>query len=130
MDKAALVEELIKDGEKLIKALDEAVFEVTAGMWFYSSDIDEWRLIIASPLVDKLGHKKAYNSIQKEMDKIPQPFRIELRNISVVSHQDPLIKLMSLALSTGPGIAGIRFTQNVINNVLIEDAYIYRNIKA
>jgi hypothetical protein len=35
---------------------------------------------------------------------------------------------MRTAIQTGPGtgVSGIRFTQNMVNNVLIEDAYIYR----
>jgi hypothetical protein len=37
-----------------------------------------------------------------------------------------MLSLLRVAISTGPGISGIRFTHNTINNVLIEDAYIYR----
>jgi hypothetical protein len=37
-----------------------------------------------------------------------------------------MITLLRVALRTGPGIGGIRFSSNVINGTLIEDAYIYR----
>lgn len=126
MDKASLVVELIEDGKRLIEALDAAKFDVKAAMWFYLPDTDEWRLIIASPFVDNSGPMKAYEFIQKEMEKLSPALGIKLRNIAVVSPQDRLISLMRLAIGTGPTISGIRFTQNVINNVLIEDAFIYR----
>jgi hypothetical protein len=126
VDKASLVVELIEDGKRLIEALDAAKFDVKAAMWFYLPDTDEWRLIIASPFVDNSGPMKAYEFIQKEMEKLSPALGIKLRNIAVVSPQDRLISLMRLAIGTGPTISGIRFTQNVINNVLIEDAFIYR----
>jgi hypothetical protein len=40
--------------------------------------------------------------------------------------QDRLVQLLRPVIGTGPGICGIRLTQNVIDGVLIEDAYIYR----
>lgn len=128
MDKAPLVIELIEDGKKLVETLDAAKFDVRAAFWFYFSDANEWRLMIASPFVDSPGPMKAFEIIQKEMGKISPALGIKLRNIVVISPQDRLIRLMKMAIGTGPGISGIRFTQNVINNVLIEDAFIYRNM--
>ena len=129
---------MIGAGRKLIEALDESPFKVTAAMWFYLSENDEWRLIIASPYIDKEGPKKSYEFIQDQLDKLSKCIDVvallrsglssylSLENISVVSPSDDLIKLMRPAITTGPGISPIRFTRNVINNTLIEDAYIYR----
>lgn len=126
MDKTVLVDTDIKDGERLIKALDESQFEVRAAMWFYMIDSDEWLLLIASPYVEENGPKKSYNFIQKELAKLTPPSEISLKNISVLSPNHDLISLLRIAIRTGPGISGIRFTRNVVNNRLIEDAYIYR----
>jgi len=52
--------------------------------------------------------------------------RIPLKDIAVIDSNDPLIKLLRVAIKTGGGISGIRFTKNVINGTPIEDAYIYR----
>ncbi|NIV68021.1 hypothetical protein GWN43_04130 [Candidatus Bathyarchaeota archaeon] len=49
-----------------------------------------------------------------------------MRQISVISTEHDLVKLLRAAIHTGPGISGIRFTGNVINGVFIDDAYIYR----
>jgi hypothetical protein len=52
--------------------------------------------------------------------------KIPLKDITILDSNDSLITLLRLAIKTGDGISGIRFSQNVINGTLIEDAYIYR----
>ncbi|MCK4385659.1 MAG: hypothetical protein KAW16_07520 [candidate division Zixibacteria bacterium] len=126
MDKTALVEKVIQGGKGLIKALDKAGFQVEAAIWFYLTDSGEWRLLIASPFVEKNGPKKAYNFIQGVLAKSSPPLGISLKDISAVSPKHHLISLLRTAIRTGPDISDIRFTRNVINNTLIEDAYIYR----
>ena len=126
MDKTVLVEKDIQEGKRLIEALDKTDFEVEAALWFYLTDSDEWRLLIASPFAEKNGPKKAYSFIQSILAQLPPPSGISLKDISVLSPKDHLISLLRIAILTGPGISGIRFTRNVINNTLIEDAYIYR----
>jgi hypothetical protein len=99
---------------------------VQAAIWFYLTDSGEWRLLIASPFVEKDGPKKAYSFVQGVLAKSSPPLGISLKDISVVSPKHHLISLLRRAIRTGPEISDIRFTRNVINNTLIEDAYIYR----
>jgi hypothetical protein len=126
MDKTALVEKYIEDGKKLINGLDEKGFRLDAALWFYLTDSDEWRLLLASPFVEKEGPRKSYNVIQSVLEGLSPPSAISLKDISIVSPNYNLIQLLKIAIRTGPGISDIRFTRNVINNTLIEDAYIYR----
>lgn len=125
MDKTALVEIDINEGKMLIEKLDSTEFLVRAALWLYFSEPDEWRFVIASDYIDKEGPKKAYSYIQSLLENM-RFSRLSLQNISVLSTTNDLIQLLSIAIKTGPGISGIRFTRNVINNFLIEDAYIYR----
>lgn len=126
MDKTALVERDIQDGKDLIEALDETEFKVDASLWFYSSDSDEWRLLIASPFVEENGPRKSYGFIRSVLTQPSPPSGISLKNVSVLSPKHQLIELLKTVFSTGPSINGIRFTRSVINNTLIDDAYIYR----
>lgn len=125
MDKKILVEKDIDEGKKLLQALDDDKFIVSSALWFYFPD-DGWRLLIASPSMEKDGPKYAYNCIKTTIIKLLPPIDISLQNISVISPNDRLIKLLKAVINTGPGIQGIRFTSNVVNNVFIEDAFIYR----
>ena len=130
MVKPTLVDADMKAGEALLSKLDEIKFDVRAAFWFYMPDSEEWRLIFASPAVDKKGPKEAYEKVQSQLPKLKEEFEqdyeLSLQNISLVSPNDDLVKLLKAAIKTGPEVSNIRFTGNVINNVFIEDAYIYR----
>ncbi|MCK4731777.1 MAG: hypothetical protein KAT65_04885 [Methanophagales archaeon] len=126
MDKTALVEKDVEEGKRLIEALDNAGFQVRAVLWFYLAESDEWRFVVASPLVERKGPKEAYAFVQAVLAQLLPPSGISLEEISVVSPEYDLIRLLKVAIQTGPGISGIRFTRNTINNTFIEDAYIYR----
>ena len=65
MDKRALVESDIEDGRRLIDSLDKTEFPIAAALWLYSPDSDDWRLTIASDLVDRLGPLKTYGQVQE-----------------------------------------------------------------
>lgn len=126
MDKASLVREKIEEGRNLIETLDSAHFELTGALWFYLIDTNEWRLLLVSPLLDRLGPRRTYSKIQSVIrDQMPS-FGISLENISVMSPNNKLIRLLKIAIRTGPEISEIRFSKNTINNVFIEDALIYR----
>jgi hypothetical protein len=130
MDKATLVERDFKDGEVLITELDKAYINVHSALWLYNSEEQYWRLIIVSKNVDFQTPKKVYAEIKKALKAVQdrgEQIDISLQNISVISPNHPLNKVLSVAINTGPkDISGIRFSRNTINNSYIEDAYIYR----
>lgn len=128
MDKTTLVDLDIVEGRRIIDKLDKTEFEVNSAFWLFFSDVNEWRLMLVSRYFDKFGPKKAYSYIQKEIESIEPKININFSNISIISVNTEIVKLLRLAIVTGPSIQGIRFTKNVINNVMIEDTFIYRII--
>lgn len=125
--KEVLTEGIIKAGADLTKSLDELGWPVNASLWFYFSDENQWRLIVASPAVEAEGPKKAYGHVLAALKKVPEgPSKLNLQDISVLELNHPLISLLRISINTGPGISGIRFSKNVINGQMIDDAYIYR----
>ena len=125
--KESLSSEMISAGAELTRRLDETRFIVSASLWLYIPEINTWRFIVASPEVRTQGPKKAYKQVQSVISKMPedQP-KIPLKDVTVIDSNDPLISLLRVAIGTVDGISSIRFTHNVINGTLIEDAYIYR----
>lgn len=126
MDKTALVDKNMEEGKRLLVALDSAGFRVLAALWFYVAEDEEWRFMVASPMMDEKGPKESYASIQETLARLSPPSNISLKQIWVVSPSHDLIRLLRSAIRTGPGVSGTRFTGNTVNNVFIEDAYIYR----
>jgi hypothetical protein len=127
MGKNELVDLDKQDGEKLLKALDSSGIEISAALWLYDADQGEWRFLIASPLVDEKGPLEVYKIIREHLATLNLSDEMGSSNISVVGKNDKLINLLKIAIQTGPkSVSQIRFTRNVINGTLIEDAYIYR----
>lgn len=126
MDKPMLVDADLEAGKALLSNLDKSRFSVEAAFWFYLSDSNEWRLIFALPSVDRIGPQAAYEKMQSQLQKLDPKYNLALQNITIVSPKENLIMLLKKVIHTGPKLSGIRFTRNTINNVFIEDAYIYR----
>ena len=123
----SLSEQMKDAGALLVRKLDSAGFPVRAALWFYIPDSNRWRFIVASPLVKANGPRKAYKKIQSIISRLPRDETvIDLQSISAVDVREPLISLLRTAVRTGDEISGIRFSRNIINGVMIEDAYIYR----
>jgi hypothetical protein len=126
MDQTTLViDNKIEEGKKLLKKLDDYSLIIKSAFWYLSPENNEWRLNFATPIIDKDGPRKAYTKFQSILSK-NKDINIKFNEISIISPMSNINKLLSSAIKTGEGISGIRFTGNVINGFLIEDAYIYR----
>jgi len=127
MVKAELTTEMIDVGRKLLELLDRKKFRARACFWFYFSESERWRFVVASPEVRTRGPHAAYRKIQTLSRGVPHAAELFAPgDVTVVKDNDPLVVLLRRAISTGPGISGIRFTSNSINGTFIDDAYIYR----
>jgi hypothetical protein len=122
-----LTPELIKEGATLVESLDRAGASPDAALWFYFPDINAWKLLLAEVKVGPEGPRGVYRCIQRTLQSLRNEVtHLALEDVAVARPDAPLIKLLAQAVSTGAGIQGIRFTNNIINGTLIEDAYIYR----
>lgn len=122
-----LTSDMIKSGEQLIQTLDKLNLLVSGAFWLLLPDERVWRLVVATPEARLIGPKAVYRKIQSALARFPVTVKpLGVKDISVVDNKMPLFSLIRGAIATGPGISGIRFSRNVINGQLIEDAYIYR----
>lgn len=122
MVKPNLTTQMIEAGCHLLELLDRQKFRARACFWFYFPESDRWRFVVASPEVRVQGPHDAYRKVQALARKVPQAAEVFAPgDVTVVKDNDQLVVLLRKAISTGPGISGIRFTNNSI-----DDAYIYR----
>lgn len=125
--KDSLTDTMIKAGADLTRKLDEVGWPVLASLWLYLPELNDWKLLLASPLVTTEGPRRAYESVQTALATIAtEQAPLALSDIEVVEPSNYLIALLRTAINTGPTINGIRFTRNVINGQFIHDAHIYR----
>lgn len=133
MGKTALVDHDLKAGEKLISKLDQKNFPFVAALWLFDPDAEDWRFIIATELVETLGSTKTYKRLHPFLAEFQEFSHLTAtgltpKNVTVVSPTNELIRLLARTVKTGPGpdVSHIRLTNNAINGIFIEDAYIYR----
>ena len=126
MDTPTLVKEQIEGGRKLLAALDREGFPLDAALWWYAAEAEEWRFLLATPLVESQGPREVYQQIQAILQKLPPEERLPLASISVVSPNDERIRSLRRLLRTGPGVSSVRLSKSVVDNLFIEDAYVYR----
>lgn len=128
MDKTILVEHDLKEGERLLRALDGAEMPVVGAMWFYLPEAAEWRYFVASPLVDKEGPKETYARIENVRAATSPPIDISLVNVSAVSPDRPNITQLRLFAGTPsrPYVGGVGMSKSAVGDTYVDDAYIYR----
>lgn len=132
MAKEVLLDSDIDAGKNLLKALDENGFNITTAMWFYYSDIEEWKLLLSSPDFNKIKDpnepSRIYTKISQIINDSKDVAITPLESVKILLKNDPLIKLFGFIISA-KGISAIRMKANYLNGIYVEDALIYRNIK-
>lgn len=121
-----LTDEKIKAGKTLLEVCDVSKVTINAAFWFYFQDQETWKLMLSVKDINKNGPKSTYDKLQKLIKKNRLKEQLPLSEIALTKHKAPILDLLRLVIKTGPGIAGIRFTGNVVNGQLIPDVYIYR----
>ena len=130
MVKSSLVEADLLAGRRLVIDLDvpepnRSLFRLKAAFWLYDPESQDWRLVLATPLVDEVGPLATYTHLQRSLYSI-QPTDLSLQNISVWSPRKPLVKAIRRAARIPLGAEGVRLTRNTVGGIYIEDAYVYK----
>lgn len=123
--KEVLSEEMKRDGAALTRSLDEAGWPVVASFWYYESDDNRWKLMLASPRVSTDGPKEAYGAVIVALDALHQS-RKNLKHITVIEPNHPIVKALASEVQTGWTIVGMLHTARAIDGRYIDDAFLYR----
>lgn len=123
---STLTDQLINGGKILIEELDASGIKAGSALWFYFPEEGFWKLMLSFPDIEKEGPKYFYTKVQRALSKLKEKDNLSLDDVALAKPNAPLMNLLKLAIRTGPGVSGIRFSNNVINGQLISDAYIYR----
>ncbi len=126
--KEQLTDEMIEAGAQLTQKLDELGLPIVVAMWFFQSEINEWRLMFASPDLSDKGPQTVCRKIQEARKALgAQAERLPFSMIGLMDTHNEMIQELRIALRTGPGVSRVRFSKNVMNGHFIDDALIYRS---
>ncbi len=87
----------LEQGWELILALEAAGFPLKAAFWSQVGDSEEWRLFIASRLVEEEGPLIAYDHIDSALHKLkpqtgPSIYKLSLSDTSALGLESRLFK--------------------------------------
>jgi len=130
MGEKALVESLISDAVALITKLDEGGTSPTFAAWYYYDDADEWRLLIASPVLDPLLQKQEAFAYRKVIEALGStlPAALSLSDLKLVATNYQLLQALKLLIGTGPrGITRAHFKDCTINGIFVKELIVLRS---
>ncbi|HEX2655749.1 MAG TPA: hypothetical protein VHN11_19150 [Xanthobacteraceae bacterium] len=130
-ERATLDENKIAGGESLIRRLEERGCAVPAALWAYESDINEWRLYLALPLIYDAGPAAGNELVSQAIASLrsEEDFPIGRADITPVSIDHLAITQIAGALGTSQALSRLRIQGIRANGNLVQDVLIYRLYK-
>lgn len=121
MGKIKLVDEEIKEGERIVSELVKSG-HLVAALWLFDAEASSYYLLLAlseeSPLL-------AYSKVQKLLSGLQPPSTVRLEDVKVVNEDDPFITELRLSIEL-PNSGGLRLTNTSVGSFYIDDSFVYR----
>lgn len=95
MDKATLVRSELDTEARVLNALSLSKIPTTLVDFEFSAPLDEWHLVIATPLYDDKGPREAYSKIFKALQDAGIYKDVHIRIVSVRSPLDPSVRALA-----------------------------------
>lgn len=129
MVKTSLVDADLLTGWKFLRALyrppHKANFRLKGAFWLYYAESEDWRLVLASPLVDERGPLETYRLLQEVLFEF-QSSDLDLQNTAVISPADRIVKALRREMQIVTWSPYFRFTGSALGGGYIDDAYVYK----
>jgi methionine salvage enolase-phosphatase E1 len=129
MAEETLVESLVGDSVELVKALDGQGDNPTNALWYFFSDAEEWRLLVAGPAFDRLLPKDEEQAYQKIAQAIgsAKVDTLTIADVKLVKTDDAILAATKFVLKT-PQSAVVRahFRDNTFNGIFVKEMLVLR----
>jgi hypothetical protein len=120
-----LVNDLFVSGREVLTRLEETGITLDAALWLQDDDSDDWRLIIATEDVDRLGPRHVYERLASIVRAADTP-DFGLGDIGVFGTTSRVIAELKRRVGTSGGFHDIRLDDIPLGGRLYRTARIYR----
>jgi hypothetical protein len=125
MAETALVESDVEASRALVDFLEHHGFPLKAALWVYQSDAERWRLVIC-PVERRTDFTTFYRDFARAINAAgTPPALLRLDRVDIVEDTSPLVNQLGKVVRVDGG-SSVRFTNNMINGVFLEDALILK----
>lgn len=112
-------------GKSLWHALrGNKLFPADGALWLSRSDSDAWHLLVATPRVDEIGPRKAYEELSNVTQHLPTGSE-QFSRIELISPQQPFYQALRSVFGKTASVEGARLGNTQIGGKYIHDAYLY-----
>jgi hypothetical protein len=113
------------DGEKLIGALEEAGVEIYAAFWVFRSFLQEWRLVIVTPVVESQGPRAVLRTIDSQLKKTNGQASFDLFDIEISGPQNPSVMHLVDTLNIESEITDTFHLNIQLGTLKLEGVHVY-----
>jgi hypothetical protein len=99
-------------------------FRASGALWLFQPESGGWHFVIATPRVDEVGPRKAYEELSDITRRIPADSS-ELLKIELVSPKQPFYEALRSVFGKTASVEGARLGNTQIGGTYINDAYLY-----
>ncbi len=125
----AIVEELTTTDMDFGKVLWNVLrrnkkFRANGALWLLRPEAGEWHFVVATPRVDEVGPRKAYEELSGITRGIPADSS-KLLKIELISPRQPFYEALRSVFGNTASVEGARLGGTQIGGRYINDAYLY-----
>lgn len=124
MGTETLVDGDLRAGSRVVEVLDEAAFPYRAAFSYHAAEYDDWRLLIATPLVETIGASRAYWRVHTALKKNPDTLDFPRNWIWLVPPSHPAVRSVARAIHMGRK-REVRSTPTRYTGLRTHDAVVY-----
>jgi hypothetical protein len=99
-------------------------FPAKGALWLSQSESSEWHLLIATPRVDEVGPRKAYEELAELTRHIAADSE-QLLRIELISPRLPFYQALQSVFGKTKSVEGARLGNTQIGGMYISNAYLY-----
>jgi len=124
MDTITLVDEHLRDGQRLIEQLAADGNPIDLAFWVKTAEDGIWFLYLATDIVNQIGSAKAYRKVYASLNKLADPW-MTISEVKLIAPENPIATGVRDVMARHPGRIPTRFGGNRLGGLSIEEAYIY-----
>ncbi len=99
-------------------------FDAKGALWLLQPEAGEWHFVIATPLVDEVGPRKAYEELS-DITRSISADSSKLLKIELISPRQPFYEALRSVFGNTASVEGARLGGTQIGGRYINDAYLY-----
>lgn len=127
MVKEQLTDDMIEAGAVLMRKLDEMGVAVTSALWMFDAEINEWRLIFASPEVSEGGLRPVLRQIRQAIEELGDAVAaVPHMAVDAMDSDNDLARRLRGAVRVDSEGKGRRVRRTMVSGRYIDDAWVYR----